>query len=68
MLPETYDDLDRHLPEADDIAAAAVPSGVYLAWCVQAVDSQAYSMLPSAYSLRLFSYVSPTIPGGVTMV
>lgn len=34
MLPETYDDLDRHLPEADDIAAAAVPSGVYLAWCV----------------------------------
>ena len=34
MQPDAYDDLDRHLPEADDIAAAAVPTGMYLAWCV----------------------------------
>ncbi|MDH3641243.1 MAG: hypothetical protein OES38_04060 [Gammaproteobacteria bacterium] len=28
-----YDDLDRHLPEAGSIERAAVPMGMYLAWC-----------------------------------
>jgi hypothetical protein len=28
-----YDDLDRHLPEAGSIERAAVPIGMYLAWC-----------------------------------
>jgi hypothetical protein len=28
-----YDDLDRHLPEAGSIDRAAVPMGMYIAWC-----------------------------------
>ena len=28
-----YDDLDRHLAEAGSIERAAVPMGMYLAWC-----------------------------------
>jgi hypothetical protein len=28
-----YDDLDRHLREAGSIERAAVPMGMYLAWC-----------------------------------
>lgn len=33
MQPRMYDDIERHLGEADDFAAAAVPTGMYLAWC-----------------------------------
>ena len=29
-----YDDLDRHIAEAGSIEKAAVPLGMYLAWCV----------------------------------
>lgn len=30
----TYDDLDQHLPAAGSIERAAIPMGMYLAWCV----------------------------------
>lgn len=33
MQPDVYDDIDRHLTEAEDFASAAVPTGMYLAWC-----------------------------------
>jgi len=31
--PEALDDLDRHMAAAGNIARAAVPLGMYLAWC-----------------------------------
>lgn len=30
---EVFDDLDRHMEEAGSLARAAVPLGMYLAWC-----------------------------------
>jgi hypothetical protein len=32
-LPEVFDDLDWHMAEAGSLAKAAVPPGMYLAWC-----------------------------------
>ena len=46
-----YDDLDRHLPVAGAIERAAVPLGMYLAWCVnlqltgRTLEDEAGSML-----------------------
>ena len=31
--PEVLDDLDRHMAKAGSLARAAVPLGMYLAWC-----------------------------------
>ncbi len=34
-MTEVYDDLDRHLPAAADIAQASVPMGMLLSWCAR---------------------------------
>ncbi len=34
-MSEIYDELDRHLPQAGDIARASVPMGMLLAWCAR---------------------------------
>ena len=50
----TYDDLDNHLPAAGSIDRAAVPLGMYLAWCANlGLLSTAFQQAHERLVLRL---------------
>lgn len=50
----SYDSLDNHLPEAGSIERAAVPAGMYVAWCANlGLLSQAFEEAHHALVMRV---------------